>query len=288
MAGPINVADTVIKNMIGSIRPTTGSLAIKALQYALVAYIFICLFLYLFQENFIFFPEKLSGDHRFQFNQRFQEKFIATKEGKKIHGLLFTADSSKGLVFFLHGNAGSLDSWGGIAGTYLKYDYDVFILDYGGYGKSEGRIRSEKQFYDDVQTCYDHLKKSYEERNIIVAGYSIGTGPAAYLAAHNGPQLLLLHAPYYNLPDLMRQHYPIIPTFLLKYKFKTNEFITRCKMPVIVFHGDADRVIPLRSSLKLQQLFKQGDDLIVLKNQGHNGILENPGYDKYLPVLLSN
>jgi pimeloyl-ACP methyl ester carboxylesterase len=91
------------------------------------------------------------------------------------------------LIFYLHGNAGSLNTWGEVAKRYTELKYDVFMLDYRGYGKSEGSIHSQKQFHEDIQMAYDEMKKTYKESNIVVLGYSIGTGPAAKLASLNHP-----------------------------------------------------------------------------------------------------
>ncbi|MFH2142581.1 MAG: alpha/beta fold hydrolase, partial [Bacteroidota bacterium] len=181
--------------------------------------------LYFFQENFIFFPEKLNKDFKFNFEQKFEEVNIKTLDKLFLNGLLFRADSSKGLIFYLHGNAGSLSSWGKVAKTYTDLNYDVFILDYRGFGKSEGEINSEVQMYQDIQTAYDELKTKYNENKIVVIGYSIGTGLAAKIASANNPKLLILQAPYYSLTDLMKHNYPIIPTLILKYRFETNKFI---------------------------------------------------------------
>jgi pimeloyl-ACP methyl ester carboxylesterase len=72
------------------------------------------------------------------------------KDRNLLNALLFKTDSAKGLVFYLHGNAGSLDNWGDVARRYTALDYDVFMLDYPGYGKSEGAIKSETQLFDAI------------------------------------------------------------------------------------------------------------------------------------------
>ena len=75
----------------------------------------ICLVLYFFQEKLIFFPDKLDKNYKFSFNQPFEEVNIKTKGGNVLNGLLFKSDKAKGLIFYLHGNAGSLNSWGEVA-----------------------------------------------------------------------------------------------------------------------------------------------------------------------------
>ena len=84
----------------------------------------------------------------------------------------------------------------------------------------------------------------------------------------------------------MSHTFPIIPTFILKYKFKTNEFIKDCKMPIVIFHGNQDEVIYYGSSLKLEKEFKPEDKLITLDGQGHNGMTDNPEYRKEIQAVL--
>jgi len=259
---------------------------LKIFIILLALYILACGLLFIFQEKLIFFPQKLDKNYQFSFDQKFEEINIKTQDNISLNGLLFKADSSKGLIFYLHGNAGSLSSWGDVAKTYTDLTYDLFMLDYRGYGKSEGSISSQGQLFKDIQQAYDELKKKYSEDKIIVLGYSIGTGLAAKLASTNNPRLLILQAPYYSLTDMMRHTYPIIPTFILKYKLETNEFIKDCKMPIVDFHGNQDEVIYYGSSLKLKELFNKSDTLITLNGQKHNGMTDNPDYITEIKKIL--
>ncbi|MBI1287556.1 MAG: alpha/beta fold hydrolase [Flavobacteriales bacterium] len=253
---------------------------------AVVIYVALCVLLYVGQEKLIFFPQKLSEDYTFQPSWQAEEVEITASDGTPLHGLLFKADSSKGLIFYLHGNGGSLAGWGSVALSYLPYGYDVFMLDYRGYGKSKGEISGQAQFFDDVQQAYDRMRKLYDEQKIIVLGYSIGTGPAAHLATENHPRMLMLQAPYYSLVDMMEHTYPFVPTFLLKYKLETFKYVQHCEAPIVIFHGDADEVIYYGSSVKLKQLLKPTDKLITLQGQRHNGITLNPQYLKELETVL--
>jgi len=260
---------------------------LKILKTLLFTYLVLCGLLYLMQEKFIFFPEKLEREYQFGFNQTFEELFIKMDDNVLLNAILFKADTSKGLIFYLHGNAGSLRSWGEIAKTYTDLNYDLFMLDYRGFGKSEGAISSEDQIYKDLQTVYDNIKTRYAENRIIILGYSVGTGLAAKLASSNHPRLLILQAPFFNLTDMMKHYYPIIPTFILKYKFETNKYIKDCKMPIVIFHGDKDEIIYYESSIKLQELIKETDTLITLKGQRHNGMSSNVKYLEELEKILA-
>ena len=133
-------------------------------------YLLLCVTLYFFQEKLIFFPTKLEQNYVFNFDKSYQEITIPTNDHINLHGILFHAKNSensvsskdKKLVFYLHGNAGAVNSWGGIADVYTELGYDLFVLDYRGYGKSEGKIYSQEQFFGDVQTAYDFVKKEKE------------------------------------------------------------------------------------------------------------------------------
>ena len=249
-------------------------------------YILVCAFLFIFQEKLIFFPEKLEKNHNFSFKQKFDEIYITTEDQKVLHGLLFKADSSKGLIFYLHGNAGSLDAWGVVADTYTPLHYDVFLLDYRGYGKSEGVVESEAQLFQDVQLVYDEMLKLYTEDKIVVLGYSLGTGLAAKIASTNHPKSLILQAPYYSLTDVVKHTFPFVPPFLLRYKLDTYKYVSDCEMPIVLFHGNEDEVIPYSQSVKLKSLLKKSDKLIIFNRQGHNGMTFREDYVEAIAAAL--
>ena len=104
-----------------------------------------CGLLFSCQEKLIFFPKKLEKNFKYNFPQRFEEKNIPTAEGIKLNCLLFRADSSKGVILYLHGNGGAIDAWGSVAKNYTTLNYDVLVLDYPGYGKSEGKIHNQNK-----------------------------------------------------------------------------------------------------------------------------------------------
>lgn len=251
-------------------------------------YVGICSLLYFFQEKLIFVPTKLAADYKFDFKGNFEEINIKTIDGVSLNNLLFQADSTKGIILYLHGNGGSLKRFGEQADFYTNLGYNIFMTDYRGYGKSEGFIKSESQLYQDNQMLYDELKKTYSEDNIIIVGYSLGGSMAAKLASTNNPKYLILQAPYCG--DCLQSEKAIsklLPlNLLMRYSFKTNEFIKNCKMPVLLFHGDADEEIHHGSSIKLKEGFKPKDRLIILEGEYHRTITDNPIYQKELNKLL--
>ncbi len=253
-----------------------------------IIYLIIVSYVYFNQEEMIFPAYKLAQDYQFKFEGNYQEISIPSSDGKKISGLLFKAENSKGLIFYLHGNAGALNTWGNIADVYTELGYDIFILDYRGYGKSEGDIENQEQMFQDVSVVYHKLLTGYEEKKVIITGYSIGSGIAAYLASENNPKGLILLAPYYNFTEFSGTRMPFIPDFLKKFSFETNVYLEKIQAPIAIFHGNKDQVISYDNSVRLSKLLNEESHFYLLENQDHIGINENEVYKKQLQKILDN
>ncbi|MGI9583729.1 alpha/beta hydrolase [Chryseobacterium sp. RRHN12] len=263
-------------------------LLLGILAFFLAAYVILCVGIYFYQEKIIFYPEKLPENYKFTFDGDFDEIPIKTQDGKHLSSVLFRAQNPKGVIFYLHGNGGSIKDWGEVTQLYRSMNYDTFMPDYRGYGKSEGKISNKDQLLSDVDTAYKELLKRYPENKIIILGYSVGTGLAAKLASEHHAKLLILQAPYYSTEDEMSRKFSFLPKFLLKYNFETGEYLKTVKSPIIIFHGDKDEVINYKASLKLKNNFKKDDSLIILKDQYHNGITDNLDYQKAMKRILDS
>lgn len=110
------------------------------------------------QVKFFFPGAKLNKDYTFNFPNKFKEVTVIAKDSTRLSAVLFMADSSKGVILYLHGNTDAINKWGMMAKTYTALGYDLFMLDYRGYGKSEGSIKNETQLYSDVQDAYKDRK----------------------------------------------------------------------------------------------------------------------------------
>lgn len=243
-------------------------------------------YIYFNQTDMVFRASKLPKNHTFTFNQNFEEISINSFDNSKLNALLFKKNNPKGVILYLHGNAGNLDGWGQQANTFDSIPYDVLMLDYRGFGKSEENISNQEQLYKDLSCVYTFLLSKYNKSNIIIIGYSIGTGLATYLASIQQPKMLILQAPYYNFTDFTSKIVPYFPNFLKKFSFPSNEYFKSIKCPIIIFHGKDDKTIPVENSLELKKLFKAQDQLYILENQDHIGMNENIEFRKKLEEIL--
>ncbi len=249
--------------------------------------IFIFFVLFHIQHRLIFFPQKLNSAFKFSFKAPFEERYFNTEDNVRIHALHFKVKNPRGVIYYMHGNAGSLQGWGEVASEFLVHQYDVLMIDYRGYGKSNGKI-SEKSLFKDAKVIYDIIKKEYDEQDIVVYGRSIGSGIATYVAAHNHPGLLILESPFYNLPDVARTYFPWFPSKLIRFKFRNDIYIKNVKCPVYIFHGTLDEVIDVKGSYKLKPLLKSTDQLFLIDGGHHNDLTLFDQYQNKIRKILAD
>ena len=244
-------------------------------------------FLYVMQERMLFPATVLPADYRFRFPQPFEEIRIPVN-GAVLDALHFTQDDAKGLVFFLHGNAGNLETWATGLDFYKRVGYDLFIFDYRGYGKSTGSIRSEEELHTDVRAAWDVIAPRYRGKPIVIYGRSIGTGLAARLARDVHPALLVLVSPYASLAAAAKRAYPLAPSWLLKYPLRTDAIIGAVTTPVMLMHGRDDAIIPASDSVLLQSLAHAPVELVLVDGAGHNDIHQFSAYLDALAARLAH
>ncbi len=241
-----------------------------------------------FQDRFIFQVERLDKSHSYNFSQSFEEHFIEVEPGVHINALWFKPETNtKGLVFYFHGNAGNLDRWGDVAADFTELGYELLIIDYRGYGKSEGEP-SEKALYHDAEVVWTWAKERSVIDRKIIYGRSLGSSVAAYLASIVQPELLILETPFDELRGVVSGIlYPVIAVFPLKYRFPTKDHLKNVQSKIVIFHGTDDHVVPLKSALKLKELLDVEDEFIIIEEARHDNIRNYQLYSEKLRELLN-
>lgn len=125
------------------------------------------------------------------------------------------------------------------------------MLDYRGFGKSDGKA-TEENMYEDALAMYHYALEYYDTDELFIYGRSIGSGVASALAARVEAKELLLETPFYSLPDVVKEKYPfVLLIFRLDFHFPNHEHLETLDMPVHIFHGTKDKVVPYESAEKL-------------------------------------
>ena len=246
--------------------------------YIIIAIIIISLLTYFFQERFIFKPEKLKKDFIFKYDIPFREYFFDIEPGVSINGLHFFREEPKGLILYFHGNTRSIKGWAKHARDFYRFDYDVVLVDYRGFGKSTGK-RSEKEMLADMQFIYNKLSEKYTEHHMIVYGRSMGSGFATKIASENKPRYLILDSPYYSFMKVVERFLPLMPVrFILRFHLRTDRWIRHVNCHTYIIHGTRDRLIPIRHSEALQKINPGKITLIRIHGGRHNNL---PSFDEY-------
>ena len=230
------------------------------------------------QERLLFEPEPLPADHVFAFGADVHEVHVERPGGTRLNALHLRLPEPHGIVFYLHGNAGNLQSWFDHADFYRRAGYDFLMLDYRGYGKSGGRIGSEAELRDDARATWQQIAPLYAPGKVrVIAGRSLGSGLAAGLAAELQPDLTVLISPYRSMTAVAAQHYPWVPGMLLRYPLDTEALAPRITSPLLLLHGDQDALIPPDHSDALAARVPHAQ-LVRVAGATHSDIQEFPAY----------
>ncbi len=207
-----------------------------------------------------------------------------TSDNVKISGWFLPAPGPKGVVYFLHGNAGNIADRLFKAEEWIKRGFSVFLLDYRSYGKSEGKITGEKDLYADAQSGLDWLtkEKTIKSSDIILYGESIGAAPILELASHSAYKAVILEAPFTSLADMAKKHYPFIPSgWLSGFQMRNDEKVSKLKSPLLIVHGTDDEICPFEMGKQLFEAAPQPKELFEVRGGTHNELPFQAGPDFY-------
>jgi pimeloyl-ACP methyl ester carboxylesterase len=232
----------------------------------------------------LFQPVKLAVDYAFQFDAPFQELWFDTPDGQRLNALFFptSAPTKRGVVLYFHGNRDNLQRWGAMHRVFTENGYDFMVPDYRGYGKSSG-APDEKYLFADALLMYNWLRADYQPDDIILFGRSLGSGMASYLAAHEAARMLILETPFDTIRGMVASHIrrTDVPIRFGQI-FPNHSHVQAAKMPVLIFHGTRDRVVPYLSAIKLKECLKPGDLFITIQGGSHNNLDQYPEYREIL------
>ena len=204
-----------------------------------------------------------------------EEVVLRNASGDELISWFSNAAPGRPTVLLFHGNAGAVYHRAYRFRGLQAAGYGVFILGYPGYGGSGGKP-TETSMVEAAQLAYDFLiDAGVDAGNIVIWGESIGTGVGVQLAATVDAKALVLEAPMSSASDVAGEHYPfMVARFLMKDTFRSDKHIDKIGMPLLVMHGDRDRVIPLEFGKKLVESAVEPKQLVVLEGAGHNNLYQ--------------
>ncbi|MBC7511626.1 MAG: alpha/beta fold hydrolase [Ferruginibacter sp.] len=262
---------------------------VKWLKVLVFIYAFIGIALFFLQDFFLFHPVKLDRNYRYQFNVPFEEVDIPFNKKDTINLVkFFPVDSiRRGVVIYFHGNKGNINRFAKFAANFTIHGYEVWMEDYPGFGKSIGE-RNENLLYQQAEEIYTIAANKFTTNQIIIFGKSFGTGIAAYVASVKNCKQLILETPYYSIPYLFACYAPVYPTgSIATYKIPSYQYLQQVKVPITIFHGTDDGVIPYGCAAKLKTVLKKTDEFITIENGTHYNLNDFRLFHQKLDSLLA-
>ena len=189
------------------------------------------------------------------------------------------------VLIWFHGNALSVDNRYDMIRMLIAIPVEIFIIDYRGFGRSEGSP-SEEGLYRAADGAWDWLTKTrgIPPGRIVIFGKSLGGGPAVDLAARVEAAGLIVQSCFTSMPDMAGEIYPFVPRFLVRTQFDSIGKIGRVKCPKLHIHGTADEIIPFRLGRRLFDAAPEPKAFYEVPGAGHNNVYLDGG-EAYLERL---
>ena len=240
-------------------------------------YLLMAVYLYVFQRKLIYYPVAHDADFEAQ-------EITVDNQGTLLHGWVLNPDRDKALIYF-GGNSELLTHRSGYFEDVFS-DYSVYLINYRGYGKSQGSP-SEAALFSDALAIHDRLQTQH--RSITAYGRSLGSGVAVYLASQRPLEKLILLTPYDSAAAVGQSIYPLFPIrYLIKDHFDSASRVAGIRIPVMIASAEHDREIPLAHTLALRERFRQASNVYLqIAGAAHNDIIDFPQYRKAVEKFIA-
>jgi fermentation-respiration switch protein FrsA (DUF1100 family) len=259
------------------------------------AYGALTLLLYFTQDSMIYYPnipsrQLMATPERVEL--AYEEVELTTEDGIRLHGWFLEVDQPRATLLFFHGNAGNISHRLDSLQLFHQLGLEVFIFDYRGYGRSEGKP-SEKGTYRDADAAWRYLteQRQIPPRRIMLFGRSLGASVAVDLAARKEVLGLIIESAFSSVPDMAADIYPYLPVrWLSRFRYDSGRKLPVIKAPVLVAHSPQDEIIPFHHGRKLFSLANEPKRFLEMRG-GHNdgflvsGTAYRKGLDEFIRRL---
>jgi fermentation-respiration switch protein FrsA (DUF1100 family) len=247
------------------------------------------LLLFLFQAHFIYFPIRQLEATPAAIGLAYEEVWLETEDGVRLSGWFIPADSADQVLLFFHGNAGNISHRLESIAVFRRLGLNVFIIDYRGYGQSEGSPDEQGTYLDAVAAWrYLTTERGFEAGQIILFGRSLGGAVAAWLAQQHTPRALILESTFTSIPDMAVRQFPFLPVRLLaRFRYDTLAHMPHIDAPILIIHSPADEIIPYSHSRRLFEAAQEPKAFLELTGSHNQGFLITGQYEADLAAFIN-
>jgi uncharacterized protein len=244
--------------------------------------------------SFIYFPEARYAAMPQEFGLRAEPLDIASGQGVLLRGWWIHGDGSRALLYY-HGNGGNISHR--LERVKLLVDalgVDVVLVDYRGYGQSNGRP-NEAGLYADGAAIYGAAReRGFAAEKIVLFGESLGSAVAIEIALSHPCRAVILEAPFLSVPAMARAIYPFLPSFLIRTRFDNGSKVVRLAVPKLIALAEHDDVVPPAQTRRLYEIAAPPKELYVIRGAAHNDTYAAGGreyldaWKKFLETAISS
>ena len=260
-------------------------------RYLAIIYTVVCVFLWFGQQRLLFWPSRVLERTPSSYGLHYENVWLGVpvKDGKveHLHGWWIPASNPQApVLLYLHHNAINIGANVSQAKDFHKLGYSVFLIEYRGFGLSEGDFPTELQLYQDAQVAWNYLiqKQQIPPKKIFIYGHSMGGAIAIDLAVkHPEAAGLITQNAFTDLRDMTKRFgiFWLLPVdILLREKFNSLQKIRFLKIPVLFIHGTRDPQIPARMSQSLFTAAPQPKQLLLIPKGGHDNNMKKQDLQK--------
>jgi fermentation-respiration switch protein FrsA (DUF1100 family) len=252
---------------------------------AAVGYLLLVILMYMLQSQMIYHPQKSITYTPEDIGLSYENTTFTTADGLSLHGWYIPADKSALTVLYFHGNAGNISGRLQTIQLLNNLGLNVFIFDYRGYGKSEGRP-SEQGTYKDARAAWNYLtsEKDIDNEHIVIMGRSLGGAVASWLAVQKKPAATILESTFTSAADLGADLYPWLPVrSIIQYNYNTLENVRQIRSPLFMAHSRDDEIVAYHHGKTLFEAANDPKTFVELRGSHGSGFWETG--DKYRTAL---
>ena len=238
--------------------------------------------LYAFQDKLIFYPHKYYQNPGTSRLSQFKEVYVSAEDGTELRFWYSAGNKEKPAILYFHGNAFQNAFFAPYLKPFINDGYAVLMMEYRGFGKTEGHL-SQDTVFQDAATAFDWLQKQNYPQ-IIVYGYSFGCAVSLGLSTLRTPDKMILTAPFASLIRLVKEKPVPLAGLVLRDHYQSEEFIKNYHNPLLIIHGTEDRLIPYHHSEILYENSVSDDKtLVLLPSETHQTVFMG---EKNLPSVF--
>ena len=242
-----------------------------------VIYISVLIILFIFQRSLMYHPleNNYFGD---KLEVNVEKVKITTSDNINLLGWFHKKNLKKfKTIVYFHGNAGNLDNRIHKLNHFKDMEVNFLIIAWRGFSGNKGKPTEHGLYLDGMSAVNWIIDQGAKEEDIILYGESLGTGIATEIAQNKNFAGIILETPFTSMINAAKEFYPYIPVnLILKDRYENYKKIKNINIPILIMHGEKDKIVPFKMGKKIYQLANEPKYFYSTKHDNHMMVYDGP------------